>query len=92
MQRNTVDPTRWVTTRELGDLVGAEEWRVRRLFEDGTLPEPERFGGKRAIHPSQVPAVIDALRSRGWLPKSTGESSAPQTAHHEPALTSTSAG
>lgn len=56
------------TTRETAEFVGSEEWRVRRLFEDGTLPEPERFGGKRAINQRQIPLIIDALRARGWLP------------------------
>jgi len=36
------------TTGEVADFVGTDEWRIRRLFEDGTLPEPDRFGGKRA--------------------------------------------
>ena len=57
-----------LTTRELGDLLGVAEWRVRRLFETGTLPEPPRFGGKRAIKGSMIPQIIDALRARGWLP------------------------
>jgi len=56
------------TTREVAELLGTAEWRVRRLFEDGTLPEPDRFGGKRAIPQQQLLALIDALRSRGWLP------------------------
>lgn len=59
---------RHYTTRELAEFVGTDEWRVRRLFEDGTLPEPERFGGKRAIPSDLVPSVVDALRDRGWLP------------------------
>lgn len=57
------------TTREIGDLLDNDEWRVRRLFEDGTLPEPERFGGKRAIPSSMIPVIVDALRLRGWLPE-----------------------
>ena len=62
------------TTRELGDILGAEEWRVRRLFESGTLPEPPRFAGKRAIPREQIPDVVDALRARRWLP-TTGATS-----------------
>jgi hypothetical protein len=58
-----------LTTRELADLLGTDEWRIRRLFDDGTLPEPERFGGKRAIAQSEILSIIDALRSRGWLPE-----------------------
>jgi len=61
------------TTRELADLLGTETWRVRRLFEDATLPEPARFAGKRAIPRESIPAILDALRIRGWLPASNAE-------------------
>jgi hypothetical protein len=57
------------TTREVAEVLGTDEWRVRRLFEDGTLPEPERFGGKRAICQQGIPPIVDALRWRGWLPR-----------------------
>ena len=57
------------TTRQIADLFGTDEWRVRRLFEDGTLPEPDRFAGKRAIPREMLPAIVDALRDRGWLPE-----------------------
>ena len=60
---------RHMTTRQLADLLGTDEWRVRRLFEDGTLSEPERFAGKRAISGDSIPAIVDALRARGWLPQ-----------------------
>ncbi len=56
-----------LTTRQVAKLVGVETWRVQRLFEDGNVPEPERFGGKRAITSQEVPRIIDALRERGWL-------------------------
>ena len=57
------------TTREIAELLETHEWRVRRLFEDGTLAEPSRFAGKRAIPRSLLPQIVDAMRSRGWLPK-----------------------
>ena len=57
------------STRELAEMLGTETWRVRRLFESGTLPEPSRFAGKRAIPREMIPAVVDALRERGWLPE-----------------------
>jgi len=56
------------STREVADLLGTETWRVRRLFEDGTLAEPGRFAGKRAIPRELIPAILDALRARGWMP------------------------
>ena len=59
------------TTRELADMLGTVTWRIRRLFEDGTLPEPPRFAGKRAIPGNMIPAIVDALRVRGWLPSPT---------------------
>jgi hypothetical protein len=58
---------KYSTTRQVGDRCGVEEWQVRRLFEDGTLPEPERFGGKRAIPETLIPEIADQLRARGWL-------------------------
>ena len=57
------------STREIADLFGTDEWRVRRLFESGTLPEPGRFAGKRAIPRERLPEILDALRDRGWLPQ-----------------------
>jgi len=70
------------TTRGIADIVGSRTWRVRRLFEDGTLTEPERFAGKRAIPRELIPAIIDALRTRGWLPDS------PEVAADSPAANS----
>ncbi len=61
------------TTREAAELLGTDEWRVRRLFEDKQLPEPERFAGKRVIFREQLPTVLDALRHRGWLPEAEAQ-------------------
>lgn len=61
------------STREIADTLGTQEWRVRRLFEDKTLPEPDRFVGKRAIPGESIPAIIDALRARGWLPQAASD-------------------
>jgi hypothetical protein len=55
------------STRQLAEILGTQTWRVRRVFEDGTLPEPDRFAGKRAIPGTMIPAIVDALRDRGWL-------------------------
>lgn len=57
-----------LTTREVADLLVSTEWRVRRLFEDGTLPDPPRFGRARMIPRTALPAVVAALQARGWLP------------------------
>ena len=56
------------STREAADLLGAEEWQVRRVITRGLVPEPPRFAGKRIITGEMLPAIIDALRTCGWLP------------------------
>ncbi len=60
------------TTRQLADVLGTQEWRVRRLFELGIVREAERFGGKRVILGRQIPQIVDALRNRGWLAQEEG--------------------
>lgn len=65
------------TTKEVADLLGAQTWRVRRLFEAGVLPEPPRFAGKRAIPREMLPAIMDGLRARGWLPAMVPEEATP---------------
>lgn len=56
------------TTTQVAELLGTPTWRVQRLFEDGTLPDPPRLGRQRMIPRSQLPDILDALRARGWLP------------------------
>ena len=76
-------PTHYpLTTRETAEALTAEfgagrqisEWMVRRLFEDGLLPEPTRIGGKRVVWPCELPRLAELMRARGWLPEqeSTG--------------------
>lgn len=55
------------TTRQMAELLITDEWRVRRLFEDGTLDEVEKFGGKRMIPKAMIPAIVSALEKRGWI-------------------------
>jgi hypothetical protein len=57
----------YLSTREVADRYGQPVWRIRRLFEDCTLPEPERFAGKRSIPLELVPEIAAALKARGWL-------------------------
>jgi len=59
--------SKFLSTRDVADLLGTKTWRVRRLFESNTLPEPERFSGRRAIPSTMLPEIVDALRMRGWL-------------------------
>jgi len=65
------------TTRELADLLGTDAWRVRRLFQSGDLPEPNRFAGRRAIPREMIPDVAIALRERGWAPRVSPASTIP---------------
>jgi hypothetical protein len=57
----------YLSLGELADSLGVQSWRIARLFELGVLPEPPRIGRQRAIPKGEVPAVVDALRKRGWL-------------------------
>jgi len=57
------------TTGELGDFLGVQAWKISRLFELGLIDEPGRVGGRRLIPKSTVPDIVDALRTRGWLPQ-----------------------
>lgn len=58
------------STQQIADLLDVDVWRVQRIFEAGDVPEPDRFAGKRAIPSQLVPAIVDALRARNWLPLS----------------------
>ncbi|MDA0240701.1 MAG: hypothetical protein O2955_06320 [Planctomycetota bacterium] len=55
------------TTKDVAKMHGIETWRVRRLFEDGTLPEPPKLGAYRMIPDEMIPAIREALERRGWL-------------------------
>ena len=55
------------TTRQVGQLLNQPIWRIQRLFEEGLLNEPARFAGRRIIPADALPAIVDALRARGWL-------------------------
>ena len=58
-----------LSTGDVSELLGVDTWRVRRLYEDGDLPDPPRIGLARAIPRESIPFIVDALRARGWLPK-----------------------
>ncbi len=56
------------STADVANLLGVPTWKIQRLFAQRTLPEVPRFAGKRCIPRAMLPAIVDALRSRGWLP------------------------
>jgi DNA-binding transcriptional MerR regulator len=57
------------TTGDVAKLFGVKVWQVRRLFEDGTLPEPPRHGSYRAIPQESLAPIARVLADRGWLAK-----------------------
>jgi hypothetical protein len=59
-----------LSTRDIASLLDVELWRVARLFETGTLPEPPRIAGRRAIPKAMIPDIVVALQKRGWIPSS----------------------
>ena len=48
-----------LTTRQVGDLFGHPEWRIRRISDK--LVGIPRFGGKRAIPRSRLPEIAKLL-------------------------------
>ena len=58
---------RLFSTGEVADILHQPRWHILRLFEDGNVPEPVRLAGKRVIPGELLPAIIDALKARGWL-------------------------
>ena len=56
------------TTTQAAVLLLAAKWQIQRVYERGDVPEPERFAGRRVIPREHIPLLVDALRSRGWLP------------------------
>jgi DNA-binding transcriptional MerR regulator len=63
------------TTGAIARRLGIAEWKVRRIFERGLLPDPGRAGTYRLIPASDLPKVEDALRRAGYLQASAMPSS-----------------
>ena len=65
-----------LTTKQVADRItqsplipgNVEWWQIVRLFETGELPEPPKFSGRRVIQEEELPAIVAALRRRGYLP------------------------
>jgi len=55
------------STADVAKLLTVKSWQVRRLFEDGALPEPGRIGNQRAIPREMISRIAVALRDRGYL-------------------------
>jgi DNA-binding MarR family transcriptional regulator len=57
----------YYSTGEVATILHQPRWHILRLFEDGDIPEPGRLAGKRVISGDQLPAIVDALKARGWI-------------------------
>jgi hypothetical protein len=44
--------------------LGVIEWKLRRVFKDGQLPEPPRVGVSRVIRRSDLPKIKKAIEAR----------------------------
>jgi hypothetical protein len=66
-----------LTTRQIACLISGDpiygghvdEWQVRRLYELGDLPPPMKIANKRVLTHDDIPAVVEALRKRHYLPE-----------------------
>lgn len=61
-----------VTSRTMSVTTAARElgcapWQLRRLFERGLAPDPERIGQYRIIRERDLPRLRRALESAGYV-------------------------
>jgi hypothetical protein len=57
------------TVGGLANHFGVRPWQIRRLFERGFLPPAQRLGAYRVVSEGDLPRVVEALRTAGYLPK-----------------------
>jgi hypothetical protein len=55
------------STGDIARILHQPRWRILRLFEDGNVPEPGRVASKRVIPGELLPAIVEALKTRGWM-------------------------
>ena len=71
MQTKSIRP--YMSTGELGELLGIQAWRIARLFElASSLSRFALLAVERSL-PPLVPQIVDALRARNWLPSDKPE-------------------
>ena len=80
---------RFLTSRQAAEMLQVEHWRVMRLFESGSLSEPQRIGRLRAIPRADLADIADALRDRGWLPSNKKSPGAVNTEANAKSATAT---
>jgi hypothetical protein len=44
-------------------------WKIRRIYQRGLLPEPERVGNYRVVRETDLPKVERALIAASYLPE-----------------------
>ena len=60
---------RFLTTKQVGDLLGQPEWKVRRVVD--SLGPIERFGNKRLIPAEMVERVRAEIADRDAAQRNT---------------------
>ncbi len=58
----------YLTVGEAAMRLHCLEWRLRRVFERGLLPEPLRLGRYRLIPVADLPKIQKAMEDVGYLP------------------------
>jgi hypothetical protein len=72
-----IEPFQWLskgaimkqllTIGQVGDRLGVQAWKIRKLITDGILPEPLRIATYRVFEEKDLPAIEKALRAAGYL-------------------------
>jgi hypothetical protein len=57
-----------LTMGQVAARYGVQQHHVRRIFQRGFLPEPQRVGAYRVVPVEDLPQVEEALRRAGYLP------------------------
>ena len=57
-----------LTMGQVAARYGVQQHHVRRIFQRGFLPEPQRVGAYRVVAVEDLPKVEDALRRAGYIP------------------------
>jgi len=56
-----------LTFKECAALLDADLWKVRRIYQDGLLPLPEKVGTVFLVDAQTLPELRAALQRRGYL-------------------------
>jgi hypothetical protein len=57
------------TLGEVARQLGVEQWQIRRVLKCGDIPATARIRHYRIFYPEDLPALVEALRRRGYLPE-----------------------